>query len=254
MATKTTRNYFRIIAPDYIKKTLSHLVYETIANPKDFEIDYGTSTLPKEKIAENRENLSNLAQKYLDAIVASLNNIPLNMRKFFNVLRQLVKQCFPESELRAIGAFFFLRFVCPAIVAPQGFKVVEDIVEDPEARRALTLVAKVLQNLANESSHFREEFMEPLNPFLQRNAETMAKFFDELSTIPENGPADAWRPKFTDEDRFKCLSLLVGQLKRNMNNVEKFIDADPRMKDPEKAVENKKYLASLKELIAVRPS
>lgn len=45
------------------------------------------------------------------------------MRRFFNLLRQLIRQCFPNSELKAIGSFLFLRFICPAIIAPNGFNV-----------------------------------------------------------------------------------------------------------------------------------
>ncbi len=57
-------------------------------------------------------------------------------------------------------------------------------------------------------------------------------------TLPPDGPKDAWRRKFTEEDKLKCLSLIVGQLGRNLDRVEKKLHEDPRMKDGEAQVQN----------------
>lgn len=47
------------------------------------------------------------------------------MRKFFNLLRQLVKQCFPNSQLRAIGNLLWLRFLVPIIISPHIFGLIK---------------------------------------------------------------------------------------------------------------------------------
>jgi len=174
------------------------------------------------------------------------------MRKFFNLLRQLVSQIFPESSLKSVGSFFFLRYMCPAIVAPNAFDLITGELNDPDVRRALTMIAKVLQNLANEVAKFKEEFMEPLNSFLTNNIGNIKKFYEDISTVAsEGGPADAMRPKFTDEDKYKSLSLLVGQITRNFDLLEKAMEQDPRMKDRESEsyMRNKKHLATLKEIL-----
>jgi len=253
MGTKTTRNYFKMIASSYMKKILEPLANELIANPKGYEIDLkklGPNTT--ENLEENQRRLEDMAQKYLTRIVDSVNEIPLNMRRFFHMLRQLVKQCFPESELTSIGGFFFLRFLCPAIVSPEAFGVVDEI-NDPECRRALTLVAKVLQNLANDVQHFKEDFMEPLNGFLTRNSSRMTSFYEEISTVPESGPDDARRPKFTEEDRYKSLSLIVGQLSKHLKPIEDLIDSDPRLKDAESIEQNRNYWTQLKQILIQKP-
>ena len=36
-------------------------------------------------------------------------------------LRKMVAQVFPDSQLKAIGGFIFLRFMCPSLIAPEGF-------------------------------------------------------------------------------------------------------------------------------------
>jgi hypothetical protein len=63
-------------------------------------------------------------------------------------LHKKVKQYFPDSALKLVGGFLFLRFFCPAILAPHNFGLVDEP-PCPEAQRHLTLVTKTLQNLAN---------------------------------------------------------------------------------------------------------
>ena len=47
------------------------------------------------------------------------------IRKICAELRRTVQERFPESTYSVVGGFFFLRFVCPAIVSPEGFGVME---------------------------------------------------------------------------------------------------------------------------------
>lgn len=88
---------------------------------------------------------------------------------------------FPEAKFTAVGAFIFLRFFCPAIVAPD----VEGLVSTPpsrEMRRGLLLIAKVVQNLANNVLFgAKEPFMFPLNDFLTQHIYDVTTFLREIS-------------------------------------------------------------------------
>jgi hypothetical protein len=88
---------------------------------------------------------------------------------------------FPEAKYTAVGAFVFLRFFCPAIVAPD----VEGLVNttpSKEMRRGLLLIAKVIQNLANNVLFgAKEPFMFPLNDFLTQNIYRVTTFLREIS-------------------------------------------------------------------------
>ncbi len=88
---------------------------------------------------------------------------------------------FSEAKYTAVGAFIFLRFFCPAIVAPE----VEGLVATPpskEIRRGLLLIAKVVQNLANNVLFgAKEPFMFPLNDFLAHNIYRVTTFLREIS-------------------------------------------------------------------------
>ena len=83
-----------------------------------------------------------------------------------------------------IGGFFLLRFVNPAIVTPQAFLLVESKLS-AETKRNLTLVAKLLQNVANNVKFggVKEQFMAPLNAFLNAVQSRVNDFFDELTRV-----------------------------------------------------------------------
>lgn len=88
---------------------------------------------------------------------------------------------FPEAKFTAVGAFIFLRFFCPAIVAPD----VEGLISaapSKEMRRGLLLIAKVIQNLANNVLFgAKEPYMFPLNDFLTQHIYPVTTFLREIS-------------------------------------------------------------------------
>ena len=43
------------------------------------------------------------------------------VRVLFNHVQKEIGKKFPEMKHKAIGGFFFLRFVCPALVTPEKF-------------------------------------------------------------------------------------------------------------------------------------
>jgi len=80
----------------------------------------------------------------------------------------------------------FLRFICPAIVAPESEGLVSSI-PTKEMRRGLLLIAKVIQNLANNVLFgTKEPYMFPLNPFLVQNIGFVTTFLSRISVSPSN--------------------------------------------------------------------
>lgn len=88
---------------------------------------------------------------------------------------------FPEAKFTAVGAFIFLRFFCPAIVAPDIEGLIS-VVPSKEIRRGLLLIAKVVQNLANNVLFgAKEPYMFALNDFLTQNIYRVTTFLREIS-------------------------------------------------------------------------
>lgn len=110
---------------------------------------------------------------------------------------------FPDAKFTAVGAFIFLRFFCPAIVAPDA----EGLIASPpskEMRRGLLLIAKVVQNLANNVLFgAKEPYMYPLNDFLTQNIYRVTTFLREISVRPSI-TLTSRRRKLTTQGTSKC--------------------------------------------------
>eukprot|EP01087_Luapelamoeba_hula_P013930 TRINITY_DN4018_c0_g1_i1.p1 TRINITY_DN4018_c0_g1~~TRINITY_DN4018_c0_g1_i1.p1 ORF type:complete len:787 (-),score=140.16 TRINITY_DN4018_c0_g1_i1:88-2448(-) len=171
----------------------------------DYEIQHGVkSTLNRkvtaEEAAQNEEvkkiiapriaKLDEIAGQFIDAFIKSTENVPYGIRWICRQIRELCREKFPdatrEQTCSLIGGFYLLRFINPAIVTPQSFMLGE-VKLSTNARRNLTLLAKILQNLANNVKFggVKEFFMAPLNICIDKNKDRLNTFLEEL-TLVEN--------------------------------------------------------------------
>ncbi|RKP04719.1 Rho GTPase activation protein, partial [Thamnocephalis sphaerospora] len=137
-------------------------------------------------IAPRLEKLMDIANAFLDTIMSSMEHVPYGIRWICKQIRSLTKRKYPNateySVCSLIGGFFFLRFINPAIVTPNAYMLVESMPQK-NPRRTLTLMAKMLQNLANKPSYSKETYMIKLNPFVDNNKQRINKFLNELCEV-----------------------------------------------------------------------
>lgn len=186
VATKMLSVYAKWKGSAYLKATLQKVVERLMLTSKDLdlELDPARVTSPEE-LEKNALQLRIVAKVFIDDICASTSSIPPSFKKICSIISSAVMPRFQEAKYTAVGAFIFLRFFCPAIVAPE----VEGLVAtapSKEMRRGLLLIAKVVQNLANNVLFgAKEPYMFPLNDFLTQNIYRVTTFLREISVEPE---------------------------------------------------------------------
>nr|CAD21515.1 related to NEUROFIBROMIN [Neurospora crassa] len=205
VATKMLSIYAKWKGAGYLKATLQKVLDRLMQTSKDLNLELDpTRVSSPEELQKNALQLEIVANVFIDDICASSARIPPSFRKICSIIAAAVMPRFSEAKYTAVGAFIFLRFFCPAIVAPE----VEGLVAtapSKEMRRGLLLIAKVIQNLANNVLFgAKEPFMFPLNDFLTKNIYRVTTFLREISVEPETME----RPNSDESFDFgSCVSL-----------------------------------------------
>ncbi|PVH71158.1 hypothetical protein DL98DRAFT_660794 [Cadophora sp. DSE1049] len=185
VATKMLSVYAKWKGAAYLKATLQRVLERLVLTSKDLDLELDPArTSSAEELQKNALQLRVVAKVFIDDICNSAAHIPVSFRKICSIISSAVMKRFPEAKFTAVGAFIFLRFFCPAIVAPD----VEGLITtapSKEMRRGLLLIAKVVQNLANNVLFgAKEPYMFPLNDFLTQNIYRVTTFLREISVPP----------------------------------------------------------------------
>jgi Ras GTPase-activating-like protein IQGAP2/3 len=139
-------------------------------------------------IAPRLTMLMEIATSFLETIIEGLDETPYGIRWICKQIRSLSKRKYPDAQDQTIctliGGFFFLRFINPAIVTPRSYMLIDGTPAD-HPRRTLTLIAKMLQNLANKPSYAKEPYMAKLQPFIHQNKERVNKFMLDLCEVSD---------------------------------------------------------------------
>lgn len=87
---------------------------------------------------------------------------------------------YSEKALTLFGGFLLLRFICPAIVSPNKYKIVIDELSF-NTQRALILTSKILQSIGNQMEfEEKENFLVSANDFIRDH---MSKMYAFVSTL-----------------------------------------------------------------------
>ena len=177
-------------------------VYERLVAQIEEETGTAPEYLPKgvtaEQAAENVQvqgiiaprltMLMEIATSFLETIINGLDETPYGIRWICKQIRSLSKRKYPDAQDQTIctliGGFFFLRFINPAIVTPRSYMLIDATPAD-HPRRTLTLIAKMLQNLANKPTYAKEPYMAKLQPFIHQNKERVNKFMLDLCEVQD---------------------------------------------------------------------
>uniref|UniRef100_A0A4W6DJ14 IQ motif containing GTPase activating protein 3 n=1 Tax=Lates calcarifer TaxID=8187 RepID=A0A4W6DJ14_LATCA len=181
-------------------------VYKTWINQTETQTGH-KSSLPYEVSAEDALshpevqrridiaiiNLKNLTDRVLKAITTNLHKLPYGLRYTAKVLRDALRTKFPdasEDELyKIVGNLVYYRYMNPAVVAPDGFDVVDRSAGStlqPEQRHILGSIARMLQHAAaNKLFHGDGYHIRALNQYISQTHTRFRKFLVSVCDVPE---------------------------------------------------------------------
>ncbi|XP_016013290.2 RAS protein activator like-3 [Rousettus aegyptiacus] len=182
LATKAIDEYMKLVAQDYLQETLGQVVRRLCASTEDCEVD--PSKCPASELPQHQARLQNSCEEVFQNIIHSYNWFPEELGTVFSGWREACKARGSEAlGPRLVCASLFLRLLCPAILAPSLFGLAPEH-PAPGPARTLTLIAKVIQNLANHAPFGEKEaYMNFMNSFLEDHGPAMQHFLDQVAVV-----------------------------------------------------------------------
>ncbi|NXB80128.1 IQGA2 protein, partial [Donacobius atricapilla] len=152
-----------------------------------------THTEVVNKLESSMQSLRAVTDKVLTSIFSSLNMMPYGMRYIAKVLKSSLHEKFPDATedelLKIVGNLLYYRYMNPAIVAPDGFDIIDITAGGqihPDQRRNLGCVAKVLQHAAsNKLFEGESEHLSSMNTYLSQTYQKFRNFFQAACDVPE---------------------------------------------------------------------
>lgn len=150
LATTLMDIYMKSECGLFLQSALSDTIQKLIESKRSAELN-PTKMEVNDDACLNAEFLLLTLDQITQSIFTSIESCPKGVRYICNTLQKAVIAKWPGERLvrtRVVSGFIFLRLLCPALLNPRQFQLVQE--QPPQmATRSLIMVAKCLQNLAN---------------------------------------------------------------------------------------------------------
>jgi len=186
----------------YLAKTLGPPLLSVIGSDISFEID--DNKLSGEPTAK-KENLNQLLS-FAECILATINtsesvlDMPREIKALAYFIKNLADKYAPDNTMLLVGGFIMLRFINPALLAPDFYYLVQPGSLSLGDRRNLTLLCKLIQNISNQRL-CNEEWMLDCNPYIEENLKRLEEFYVHVLMDPhqENEEQEPFKDILNEE-------------------------------------------------------
>nr|XP_061791906.1 disabled homolog 2-interacting protein-like [Nerophis lumbriciformis] len=222
LATKAIDEYMKLVGQKYLIDTLGDFIIRLYGMGDNCEVD--PRKCHASDLSNNQRHLKEVCDEVVQKIIDLHGHFPEELNKIFSSWKEMCEnQGRPEIGPRLISASLFLRFLCPAVLSPSLFGLIQPYPEQ-NTLRTLTLTAKVIQNLANFTLFGeKEEYMLFMNEFLKQHWDRMRGFLQTVSNPCSEVPMSSFDGYVDLPLRLAVLhSLLVDILyRRDQETIER---------------------------------
>ncbi|KAG6381176.1 GTPase activating protein [Boletus reticuloceps] len=231
--TKTMELAMAFYGREFLEASIGRVMRQICFEKITIEVDPNRSSKSPKDVERGVEQLVEWCQTIWEAIYAHRGDCPHEMRRLFEHIRKLVETRYKKRDGRdiqnkelpwqSVSAFCFLRFIVPAILHPHLFGLVPGSsmiylyntnlhhtgLPSATVQRSLTLIAKVIQSLANLNVTVqKEEYMRGVQNFLKQNLPAMVDYILVVSTpIHDTYSPHSGHPAFSHQ-RHKVVNAL----------------------------------------------
>ncbi|UZJ52581.1 hypothetical protein CBS101457_001901 [Exobasidium rhododendri] len=133
--------------------------------------------------------LRGTTELFLSTILASAMKMPFGIRYIAREVYRALQEKFPQERqdvlLKVVGNLVYYRYLNPAIIAPEAFDVIEQLV-GPMQRKNLAEVSKMLTQIA-AGKLFSDDnpYLQPLNEYVQQASERFSKWLLQVMEVQD---------------------------------------------------------------------
>jgi hypothetical protein len=190
-AFKMLKGYMEIIGLDYLNSTLGTMVKFVCNNPEGYDIN--PAHLPnasQEEMEERVAKLTEVVNEFWSQITSSVHYLPIQIRYLCKQLQLAVEKYYPERRYQVIGEFFFNRLLCPGIVTPVAFGLID---EEPseEARNVLILISNILLNISHgNAASNKHPWLGLMSHLVLERQDSLQTFIDDIVGVTDEQVKD----------------------------------------------------------------
>ena len=211
MTTKLMKASSKLLGSLWLYDALQSPIQAICTANASIEVDPSKLEPGAANLEQNMAALSASCKDILGAVLGSFNKVPAPIQELIRLIAAVVSTKFPESKIQAISGYVFLRFFGPGISAPEAFGI--GVEPQPNAKRTLILVAKIIQTIANGAT-IREDFLKPLVPWIEEQQAVVNSQLLELADGP-NAPQPLPIPTQSSQSLLAHYATLVDWVSNN---------------------------------------